>query len=358
MIGAGAALAAAFGVMATVLGVIAIPVMAIATIGFEALGIAAGVSLQILLPLALAFGVLMLFIAATKKEGQSFGDRFMEVFTAVSDFTMGFFIGFGRAYTEHMAPVFTQFSSAAIELWEGAIKPIFQAINEAFGTGETSGEELGAAWGHVFGWIGAKASWLTGIIVDVLVPAFVWGAKNFVIPWIRGLGQVAGGFRDLITGARGVKESMISIFVGMFNVLLNTAFLPLKMSLIGILTAAAAVGAISNKTATSITGLLNAEPGTLLGDTPLKEGDGDDLAGAALAAATSNLEYGNQDPNIALNGNLETTVKGCVNSTLEVEGKALAVAGAEAEFELAQRGGFTMSPFLQTQIVTNGNPAR
>ena len=113
---------------------------------------------------------------------------------------------------------------------------------------------------------------------------------------------------------------------------------------------------IDADTAKGVTDFLNAEPGTLLGG-PTGPGE-DDGAGAAMEAYLSSLEFGNQDPNIAVDGNLETKVNGCINNELTVDGKGLTVATAEVEFELAQRGGFKMSPHQQTQIVTNGNPTR
>lgn len=365
-IAAAFSLAAAFGVVATVIGVVAVPVIAIATIGFESLALAAGVLFSALWPIALVFGALSLFVAATAKEGQSFGDRFVEVLTNIATFVTGFFKGFVSGYMEHMAPVFERFKAAGEELWEGALKPIFNAINEAFGATSSSGEDMGSIVGNVFGWLSAKGAKLSLFIVEVLVPAFVWAAKNIAVPMIRAFGQIAGGYTDLITGARSVKDSVTSIFKGMINNLLNTVFLPYKLAIIGIMQAASAIGAINAETAASVTGFLNAAPGTLLadparggtGETSGRGGDKDrDLTGE-MSAWMATVALGNQDPNIALSGNLETKVEGCIESTLQVDGKALNVAGSEAKFELAQRGGFKMSPFLQTQLVTNGDVAR
>ena len=350
------ALAAAFGVVATVAGVVLIPIIGAFMLMGEGLAIALGAVASAIPPILIGLALFAGFIVATQKEGQTFGDRLFEIFNGLKENGMAFFTSFHSAYMQFMQPALDAIMENLVQIWE-AVKPVFVALSEAFGGTSEEAAGMGATLGSIFGFLANLMMVPLFIITDLLGPAIGFFVTNFLVPMIEAVGMVAKSFTGLLSGTKSFKESFVFLLKGIAGIILNTILFPFKIAIIGIMEAAAAIGAVSNKTLGNVKGFLNAEPGTLLGR--------DESAQAAQTAAAkataqahdaqkSALETGYQDPNNIMQGNLETTVKGCIENNVKVEGKNLSIAKEEHEFELSQRGGFSLTPFQQGPLIANG----
>lgn len=359
MVGLGLTLTAAFGLLAGVVGVAVLPILAAAAIGFKAILIAAVIMLNIVWPLIVMFGAFAAYVSASRQEGQTFGERMIQVFQGLWAHVSGFFSGFRESFEGSVGATLATFPVLLQRVYT-AVSPIFDALGDSFGfvssTGESAGSRLGTVFGTLLRW-GLK---LTYFFADFFLPVMTFAFTNFAAPIIRSIGLILAGFFDMLTGAKTVREGIETMFKGMVVFLMNTVLQPIKILLLAMIEGGAAIGAIGKAQADRMRGSVASAynldtPRVAAPEAPAPDAPRED---EAFMHVKRRMERGNQDPNVNVNGQVDTKVEGCINNSIEVDGKNLAVATSEAEFELSQRSGFTLSPFLQTQIVTNGNPAR
>lgn len=307
-----------------------------------------------LYPVVIALGVLAAYFNSTREEGETMSERLSRAFDSVKAFAMDFYRGFMEGYETMIKPSVDQMKEGFAMLKE-AFEPIFEKMGEIFG--ETADD--GATFGVVVSAAVAGIVQVLNVLLSIMVPIIEFFVDNFVAPFLEGIQQIYGGFMDILDGSVSLKDGLTRILKGVINVLLNTVLRPYKMLLMGVFAAMNYVGIMSDATYKSIESTLNAEPGTLLGDTAEDEERGRERAREsreaqmALAAQRRANVEGNGPPNINVETG-DTTLNGCLENRLEVDGKQFTIASKKVEFELSQRGGFGMNPFQQGQITMNG----
>lgn len=341
---------AVFGVLAGAAAMVVVPLVVAGQAILTGLAAVAGA----MAPVIFAVGLFVAYIQSTRREGQSFGARLVEVFSTVKQFALDFAQGVREGWEANIAPAFAELMAAGTEL-RNALVPAFQALGDVFGEAGDDGQAFGDLVTIVLAGVINIVSGLT----SVLAPVMGWVAENFFVPFAAGIQQILGGFLDIRSGATDLKTGLSRVLKGVINVLLNTVLKPYKVLLMGVFAAMNYVGLMGDDTYAAMQSSLNAQPGTLLGNDAESKAAGQDRRGAsreaeeALAASRQAGVAGNQSPDVNVNMG-ETKLTGCLESNLKVDGRDFTIASEEVKFELAQRGGFGLNPWQQGQISANG----
>lgn len=343
-----------FAVIGTLVGAALVIIVPLMVAGKAIVAGLALIASALMYPLAI-LGVFLVYVQMTRKEGQSFFDRMTEIFGGMITLWSNFATGFMAVYDAHIGPSIQAFKGAVMDLFN-AFQPIFLEINAMFaGSGEAAGG-FGVVVGHVVNGIVTTL----GVLIQILAHVVGFVVDNFVAPILNGLRDVFGGFQDLLTGVGGFPAAIGRIFSGLFRILFSTVLYPFKAVFMGILSAMNYVGALSDATYNRIRTALN---GTTppAGAAPARQNERlqnqafAQTARAGQAQINSRVE-GNQAPNVNVE-QPETRVSGCIDNQLNVNGRRMAAATAESQFELATRAGANLNPWQQGAIAAGGMPA-
>jgi TP901 family phage tail tape measure protein len=249
-----------------------------------------------------------------------------------------------------------------------AFRPAVESLQESFGRiiglfgpATEGGEDMGKTVGDALGMIIVVIGTILGAVAEVvafMASAYAAIFEVFLGPLIASGAEIRNGLVNLITGATDMKTAFIQIFAGIAGILLS----PMKMAVTGVMAMMrgviespvgkrllALLGEDADKMAASLTqGIKDVNAiGTGFGPTPAEQAGGvlrDRTAQqAAIAAPEVNATVVNED-------NRKLTVEVPVN----LNGRRINAATAQAEIELSERAGFSDVSWQRRQVLERG----
>lgn len=216
----GAPLLVLFGAIAAGAALVAVPLIALGGAAVTVLKVL-GVGFASLL---VGIGLFTAGVQSGRKEGESFGDSLMRTFSDIKSFAMDFFQGFMEGFDTFIKPAFESIVDAGFVLLD-SLSPIFDVLGDVFGDFGGEGRTLGETLAAVVGGIAEVFAWL---VKHVFAPVVKFFASNVVAGFISGIGDIVGGFMDILTGASSLKDGVIRIFKGIGKTMLNFFLVPIR----------------------------------------------------------------------------------------------------------------------------------
>ena len=338
------------GGLAGAIGLLAIP---IATFGTTIMGALefAGIGAAGLVG---AFGLFAGTVNNGRAEGESFGEAMIRTFGEIRTFATEFFAGIQKGYTAYIAPSFGAISEAGAAMLD-ALKPIFDVVGESFGGMSGEGESMAMGIANAIGTVAKVVAWF---VSNVLAPVIKFFANNFVAGFISGIGDLVGGFVDLVTGATSVGDALTRIFGGIFKTIVNAFLGPLRGAIDLVIKAAEAFGLGDNAIvsgAKDALEVLRFKEGLLgPGQVDSKPSPARPAPSAAALVKPAAAQAAASAPTINVE-NKPADQKIDIKNKMCVDGKEIAAANGRAEIENLERLGGVQTPFFNRAVRSGGS---
>jgi tape measure domain-containing protein len=329
--------------LAVVFGVVAAAAAAVATVGWIPFAIGAGVVLTLMQYLAMAMVPLALGFALFRRDGESVGDTLSRMAE------MGMY--FISRFMDPIKAAWPQISASfgvAFDAMSGALDTFLQAIGGGGSMMATAGgnaETLGSVVATLAQWF-AYGAQILAIFIEV-------GAQllgDFMGPTIRAMMTMHGALSGLTSGVLTLGEAFRLALGGIGDMI----FAPIQSQLLALISMLrmTAEGLGATDIATKLQGL----HANLRGFTPSAVIAGDATAKLAASALEEEkrMKASATSPDVTANVTVTSKQKVCIDNTLKVDGKNMAIATKSAEVELSDRAGFGVTPWQRRQVLERG----
>ena len=347
MVGSVAAVSVALtpimGTLTAIFGGLAVVAASVSSIGLIPLAIGMGLAAQAMAVMMPFIGVGVALFASFRHEGESVGDTLARMGRTGMMFLARFVEPIQRIW-----PIVSNSFNQTFGIMSNSV----DVFASALGMGGSSLINVGTTAEKVGNVIAILALGVAGA-VRVFAELFRVGAAmvgGFLEPGVRQVRVFASAISGLVSGVLTLGDTFRLIFGGV----VDSFFTPIKSQLLAMLDTMMLVS--SKLGATEISAKLGDTRSALATFSPIQAIAGEQQAKLAAAALEDEkrMRASASSPDVTANVTVTTKQKVCIDNTLKVDGKNMAIATKNAEVELSDRAGFGATPWQQRQVLERG----